>query len=420
MNKIDKFEFRKTIVEIVISLVSTVLVLLTLFEMQEDRNAAYRPDVSFSDTTVAITWEDMSTEEPSESFSTVEPEEDSISTLYDSLSESYAFNAPTELQMYNIGVGTAKDVTLKWDHEANVAAFIKAFSNYENVNVSLQGNILYVESPSLSFGQGVGTERIAEFMLSSTEESHNVTFPYAYSFLIRELLSRAPIESDFPTFSLVITYSDVQNKTYSKELTVTVENLLYAPGTSGSGLCLYNLHFTEDNNMPTLGLLSIDSDSLSAISATAAVIISIISMVFTIIYSHKQNEHNRNSVRPISAIRFDDYEDRIAVKIENAGTGPLLIKKLRLIHEGGESQTLISLMPTINQDWTTYTEEVDGWTIPVGGKITLIKIEPESNTVKTLVRKALSTITVSIDYTDIYSTEFHDERSLEFFGRHFE
>lgn len=317
MKKIDKFEFWKTIVEIAISLVSTVLVLLTLFEMQEDRNAAYRPDVSFSDTTVAITWENMSTEGPSESFTTVAPEENSISTLYDSLSESYVFNAPTELQMYNIGVGTAKDVTLIWDHESNIAAFIKAFSIYENVNVSLQGNMLYVESPSQSFGQGVGTERIAEFMLSSTEESCSVKFPYAYSFLIQELLSRAPIEADFPTFSLVITYSDVQNKTYSKEITVTVENLLYTSDASGSGLCLYNLHFTEDNNMPTLGFLSMDSDSLSAISAAAAVLISVISIVVTIIYSHKQNEHNRNSVRPISSIKLNDYEDRIAVKIEN-------------------------------------------------------------------------------------------------------
>ena len=65
--KNKSFEFRKAVLEIGISIVSVILVLLTLFEMQADRNAAYRPDVSFADIEVAITWEgECETENPEE------------------------------------------------------------------------------------------------------------------------------------------------------------------------------------------------------------------------------------------------------------------------------------------------------------------------------------------------------------------
>ena len=52
------FEYKKTIVEIVISIISTVVLLVTLFEMQAARNATYIPDVALSSTEVAIAWDE--------------------------------------------------------------------------------------------------------------------------------------------------------------------------------------------------------------------------------------------------------------------------------------------------------------------------------------------------------------------------
>lgn len=78
------------------------------------------------------------------------------------------------------------------------------------------------------------------------------------------------------------------------------------------------------------------------------------------------------------------------------------------------SSTLISIMPRINQLWTTFTENVDGWTIPVSGQIILIELHPKDEYVKSTIRKELAKITVYLEYTDIYNTNFQDERKLDF------
>lgn len=414
MQSHEHFERKVSIIEIFISAISVILVLFTLFEMQADRNASYKPDISISDVSdveVPIVWKGTLPDDPMDDYSAL-----NLDTFYD----EYNFNAPTELMMYNIGVGTAKDISLSWDHRNNIDAFIKAFEDYDDVKILHTGDMLHIETPKETIGQGLGDGYNVEFMLNSTTEYHTVRVPLAYSYLIRELLIRNSDTENFPKLVLNITYSDIQNKVYKKQIYLSIDCIIYTTDMYGNGFCLYGINITEEDNMLAFGSINIDSDSISAICAVAAVAISIVSMVFTVIYSHKQNEHNRNSVRPISAIKFNDYEDQIAVKIENFGTGPLLIEKLRLIQDGCESKTLISLMPNIDQPWATFTEEVDGWTIPVSGSIVLIKIKPRNDAIRTLVREALSTITLSIDYTDIYSTKFHDERSLDFFGRHFE
>ena len=95
-----------------------------------------------------------------------------------------------------------------------------------------------------------------------------------------------------------------------------------------------------------------------------------------------------------------------------------IIKRLIFKNAFQESSTLISMMPPIDQLWDTFTECVDGWTIPVEGEIIILRIHPESNEVRALIRKELSQITVFLEYTDIYNTKFEDNRCLDFFGRH--
>lgn len=170
--------------------------------------------------------------------------------------------------------------------------------------------------------------------------------------------------------------------------------------------------------MKLLSLYNMNPDILMAITSIFAVLISIISMIFTVVFSVLQIKHNKNSVRPISAIIINDYEDKISVKIHNVGTGPLLIKKLILKKGLEESSTLISMMPQVEQFWTTFTGSVDGWTIPVGGKIILLEINPENEKIRKIIRAELAKITVLLDYTDIYYTKFKDCRKLDFFARH--
>lgn len=171
-------------------------------------------------------------------------------------------------------------------------------------------------------------------------------------------------------------------------------------------------------NMNALDLIIINSDLLIAITSVFAVLISITSVICTIIFSMLQVKHNKNSVRPISSIQVKDYEDLLSVEIRNVGTGPLTITKLIAKNHIRQSSELIRLLPYIEQPWSTFVENVDGWTIPVGEKIILIELKPRTEKTKKIIRNSLAKITIELHYIDIYKTKFSDERKLDFFGRH--
>jgi len=120
---------------------------------------------------------------------------------------------------------------------------------------------------------------------------------------------------------------------------------------------------------------------------------------------------------PIGQIILNDYEDQIAVRLDNYGVGPLLIEKL-LVSDGVQTHsTLFECMPKINQAWSNYVENIDGRTIQVAGKITLLKLNPIDTSTKTKVRLALSKLTITLKYKDVYGTKYTTTRDLTSFGK---
>ena len=153
------------------------------------------------------------------------------------------------------------------------------------------------------------------------------------------------------------------------------------------------------------------------LTAIFAIIISIVSLIPTIVFSYLQMEHNKNSVRPLCEIILTNYENKIAVKIFNFGTGPMIITNCicKDTENNRHDELLRELMPKIGRLWTTSTHYVNGRTVPVGGKITLILLAPIKGQnsidadIKERVRRALSTITIDVAYTDIYGCKRYEK-----------
>ncbi len=404
------FDFKNATIQITISIISTFLVLLTLFEMQAERNATYLPDISLSNTKVAISWD-------KNGLLCIPPEvEDIVSKMVD---EDITINKLPQIKIYNIGAGTAKNISFNWNNQRNIQAFMNILNPCDDINVSLNGNMLQIKTPGIDQGIGEADNSQFDFLLNSTKEFETLTFPYSYYTLIKESYARTD-NKKIPTLYLSASYSDVQGKAYNRTIQINADIFFLEKNSDGSGFCIYTLTSIKENDtMTSFNLLNFDSDTLIAITSIFAVIISIVSMIFTVIFSLQQLKHNKNSVKPISAIKLSDYEDELAVKLQNVGTGPLTIKKLIFKNESQESSTLIAMMPPINQLWTTFTEPVDGWTIPVDEQLIFLELHPESDETKSLVRKELSKITIYLEYMDIYNTKFQDRRSLDFWGRHF-
>ncbi len=406
------FEFKKTVIEIIISIISTAIVLLTLFEMQAERNAAYLPDISLSNTKVAVSWD-------KNGLPCINQEvQDIVSKMAD---EDTILNKLPQIKVYNIGVGTAKNISFNWDNQRNMKVFMDILNPYDDIDISFDKGWVLIKTPTIEQGfSGECEESQFDFLLNSTQEFETLTFPLSYYTLIEELYIRTD-DKVVPILYLSVSFSDVQGKVYQETIQINPDVSLMVKNIDGSGFCIFTLTVIKENkSMTSFNMLNFDSNTLIAITSVFAVIISIISMIFTVAFSLQQLKHNKNSVKPISAIKFGDYEDKLIVKLENVGTGPLTIERAVFKNEFQKSSSLISMMPPIDQPWTTFTESVDGWTIPVGGQLIFIELHPESDEIKSLIRKELSKITVYLEYMDIYNTKFQDERSLDFFGRHYE
>lgn len=81
--------------------------------------------------------------------------------------------------------------------------------------------------------------------------------------------------------------------------------------------------------------------------AGIALIVSICSIILGVIALAIQRDHNRKSVKPICSILRSDYEDRISVRIKNAGVGPLIVEKISVIN-GSDSLIYVVLLNGID------------------------------------------------------------------------
>jgi hypothetical protein len=118
-----------------------------------------------------------------------------------------------------------------------------------------------------------------------------------------------------------------------------------------------------------------------------------------------------------------DLRGHIRVKLYNNGTGPLIIKKLR-VHKPGVKpyDALISAMPD-GGEWGFFVGNVDGRSIRPGASINLLDLKYDESSKPELefsrqVRTALQHLTVSVKYGDIYGKKMPVyEKALDWFGR---
>ncbi|WP_424681019.1 hypothetical protein [Frateuria sp. YIM B11624] len=163
----------------------------------------------------------------------------------------------------------------------------------------------------------------------------------------------------------------------------------------------------------------------SAVAALLALFVSFVSLVVAGRSVRVQHKHNKLSVRPLPEVTVADFENILRVKLRNHGSGPLLIKSLRVHGYDGSHETLVDAVPALPQRlWTNFCGNVDGRSLLPGSEIVLLELVEEKGELgfkgsRDLARKALALAVVSVDYSDVYESGFQPyKKSLEWFGRH--
>lgn len=148
-------------------------------------------------------------------------------------------------------------------------------------------------------------------------------------------------------------------------------------------------------------------------------------IILTIVTIRDQRKHNKLSVKPIAIISVADYEERLAVNLQNQGNGPLIIEKLLIKNNDEEKSSIIDFFETGFEDvvWSTFTADIDGWSILPASHRTLIELIGNPSDKKFIakrnrVRKVLANLKVEVQYQDIYENKMPVKvRDLDFFAR---
>jgi hypothetical protein len=183
---------------------------------------------------------------------------------------------------------------------------------------------------------------------------------------------------------------------------------------------IIDLIITDDIEMVSIDNFTIDPTLIIAI---LALIVSIVSIGIGVITLRTQQEYNRLSVRPIGIITLSDYEDKLAIKIMNAGIGPMIIKSVETVDNSGIKKDYPIDWMSSKYIWTNFRRNLQNHAIIAGDSIILLEynLDPQNKDLakqRDEIRFILKNLTIRIKYTDIYNKEQPDLiRSLNWFGR---
>jgi hypothetical protein len=163
----------------------------------------------------------------------------------------------------------------------------------------------------------------------------------------------------------------------------------------------------------------------SAIAATFAVVVSSIAVYVSLVTLKHQRRHNVLSVRPIPIVTVADYEDSIRVKVRNHGSGPMIVKRVQASNGTQMKEGLLEWMPALPTGvlWTTFVGPVSDQSLLPGSELVLLELSGDCEdrvyrAARAAIRDALAPLSVVVDYTDIYDSDFKPyTKALTWFGR---
>lgn len=157
-------------------------------------------------------------------------------------------------------------------------------------------------------------------------------------------------------------------------------------------------------------------------SVTISIIISLLALLAAFYQAHLQRVHNRKSVKPLGQIYFWDDDDRVSVQILNNGLGPLIIDRLTFKKR---DNIYSSIKNCVDLDPKSYMhppleDTVQRVVLPNGNLTVFETVFERSDNEEYMnrVRQELSSITLNVQYHDIYDNTFTVERGFNWFTRH--
>lgn len=226
-----------SLVSSIATFVATIIVLLTLFEMQKQRRNSMSPDLYFSGKSIHLHGEFSSENEVDFQWSETRFENKIDISTRRSLS----------YEVTNIGMGSAKEIEINWEYDSeDIITKINALDIHKLYKIKHTKNkelvqLLSIQSKSIGVLIDLKEERHCsyEFILSSQvkNEAAIMYLPNSYFYLLsiyiflqieKDFDNAINISRDFPKLKMNIIYKDIGGSIYKKNYEVNLNFYYYS------------------------------------------------------------------------------------------------------------------------------------------------------------------------------------------------
>jgi hypothetical protein len=189
--------------------------------MQIARNNAYRPDLVLEKKQVNFTWGKgmniMHEENLNPDFIT--------------------------MKVYNIGVGTAKNVSIQFDLESldNLAETIEKTDQNDTFKYERTGDYISLTEDackSMFFDDYIWEK---QFILPDAQKETELYFPQACQTLLNRVFKKPEKSITNASLHLIVAYEDVQGKEYHEDIFLDCTSKYLAHDSSDNGSCGYTI-----------------------------------------------------------------------------------------------------------------------------------------------------------------------------------
>ena len=234
--------FKKTnygsLIAICISLGSLLIAIYSVYELKQERELRYKPDLRVYENTISLYWDNDGI--PIK-------REDDYTRNYQIDKNNHLFSL--YLNIDNIGTDNARDIKYDWNYDKNIETF-RSFLEGSNMDVSIlkEENVFEVDYA----GRRIARTRIDPVDLESYI-SQNMKKQIMIPSIYLELLSgycyeKLPLSEDieynnpltmqdFPQIILSISYKDIQGQEIKKNIESGFDPIIYEKNIEGNGNC---------------------------------------------------------------------------------------------------------------------------------------------------------------------------------------
>lgn len=211
------------------TVISAIIVLLTLREMQIQRNNAYMPEIIFETVSAPFSWGTPQNLD-----------------VYGSLIDDETELNPSSIKIpvRNIGVGVAKKISITITDD-NYISWLSLFNklNPENqYTYTRNGSMLTISNGTTQIVFNADYQIEKTFLLPNAEEIYEVVIPIQYTKLLQEISSiRSTTLVKIPSLEVNVSFEDVQGIAYNKKISLNIESYFLTSDSDGNGMAIYQI-----------------------------------------------------------------------------------------------------------------------------------------------------------------------------------